>query len=79
MTAFKLQGVVIGVFLIVFGITLFFWKGLDELFANEERSKKSIKATRIGYGIVFIIGGILSILTALLDWKVAGSIIPRGY
>ncbi len=79
MTAFKLQFIIAGILSLVVGLFLFFWKSIDSAYANKERSEKSVKRTRILYAVLFVFGGIVAILTAIFDWKIGGSIIPKGY
>ena len=77
MSLFKVYGIVAGGISIFVGVALLISKRLDSNLSDKETRPDQIKPKRILWGIVFIIGGLLSLSAVLLGWPpIRGYIVP---
>jgi len=76
MTPFKLQGIIVFAFLFSVGIALLFCRQIDSVLSDKKTSEKEVRRSRLLLGIFAILMGIMSLLSVLLGWPVAGSFFP---
>lgn len=77
MSLYKIYGIVAGVVSILIGSILMFNRRLDSALSDNETSATEVRRGRIIWGILIIIGGLLSLSAVLFGWPhVRGYIIP---
>jgi hypothetical protein len=72
-----MYGIVVGAISTLIGLVLIFCSRLDSLLADDPAGARDMRENRIGVGIFFLLGGVLSLSAVLFGWPpVRGYLVP---